>query len=86
MGLHPDFPTSPFKIAKPEIRWFPAEESLREKGAYEKLLAPFVVRLRKEVQEWRESDYAGVSDTTLSLLNFWFKTEHPIQDSHGKNI
>ena len=29
-----------FKIAKPEIRWFPAEESLREKGAYEKLLAP----------------------------------------------
>lgn len=86
MGLHPDFPTSPFKIAKPEIRWFPAEESLREKGAYEKLLAPFVVRLRKEVQEWRESDYAGVSDTTLSLLNFWFKTEHPIQDSHGKTF
>ena len=34
MALHPDFPKSPYAILDPEIRWFPADEDLREK-AYE---------------------------------------------------
>ena len=32
MALHPDFPKSPYAILDPEIRWFPADEDLREKG------------------------------------------------------
>ena len=33
-----------YEIIKPELRWFPADEMLREKG-YEKLLPPFVAEL-----------------------------------------
>ncbi len=33
-------------ILDPEIRWFPADEALREQG-YEKLLPPFVPEIRK---------------------------------------
>jgi hypothetical protein len=32
-----------------------------------------VNNLRREVKEWRERGYPGVSETTQSLLNFWFK-------------
>lgn len=30
MALHPDFPDSPYAILDPAIRWFPADEALRE--------------------------------------------------------
>jgi len=30
MALHPDFPRSPYDILDPDIRWFPADEALRE--------------------------------------------------------
>ena len=30
MALHKDFPESPYSILDPTIRWFPADESLRE--------------------------------------------------------
>ena len=49
MALHPDFPKSPYAILDPEIRWFPADEDLREKG-YAKLLPPLVAKLRQEVK------------------------------------
>ena len=38
--------------------------------------APCVPAIRRAVDEWRIKDYAGVSDTTRILLNFWFKTDH----------
>ena len=38
--------------------------------------APCVPAIRRAVDEWRVKDYEGVSDTTHSLLNFWFKTDH----------
>jgi len=76
MGLHKDFPTSPFTELDPSIRWFPADEDLREKG-YEKLLPPLVTKLREDVKTWRNSNYVGASDTTMSLLNYWFLTKHP---------
>ena len=41
MGLHPNFPTSPYAPLVPEQRWFPAAEELRNKS-YEKLLPPLV--------------------------------------------
>jgi len=30
MALHPEFPKSPRAIIDPAIRWFPADEALRE--------------------------------------------------------
>jgi hypothetical protein len=33
MALHKDFPQSPHAILDPGIRWFPADEALREKRA-----------------------------------------------------
>lgn len=75
MALHPDFPDSPHAILNPEIRWFPADEALRE-TSMDKLMPPLVASLRKKVQEFRESGYVGASDTSKSLLNWWFKEPH----------
>jgi type III restriction enzyme len=82
MALHPKFPKSPYEILEPEYRWFPADETLREKG-YGKLLPPLVDKLRREVKKWRADGYAGCSSTSLSLLNWWFKTDHPIENDEG---
>lgn len=49
MSLHQKFPKSPYEILDPAIRWFPADENLREKG-YEKLLPSLVAELRKKVR------------------------------------
>ena len=54
MALHKDFPKDPYAILDPSIRWFPADEDLREKGAIQKLLPPLVAGLREKVKEWRE--------------------------------
>jgi type III restriction enzyme len=37
--------------------------------------APCVPEIRKAVAEWRGA-YKGVSDTTRTLLNYWFHTDH----------
>ena len=57
MALHQDFPSSPYEILDPEIRWFPADESLRETGK-EKLMPPLVPILRKRVAEWRQMSFS----------------------------
>ena len=75
MVLHKDFPKSPYVILDPDMRWFPADESLREQ-VDEKLLPSLVDKLRRKVKEWRDSDYAGASSTSISLLRWWFDTEH----------
>jgi type III restriction enzyme len=82
MALHPKFPKSPHKILDPAIRWFPADENLREQG-YEKLLPPLVAELRKKVTEWRLSGYEGASDATKALLHWWFTIDHPQEDVDG---
>ena len=48
MALHNKFLKDKFVILEPEIRWFPADEALREQG-HEKLLPPFVPELKKPV-------------------------------------
>jgi len=75
VALHPTFPESPYAILDPAIRWFPADEALRESSA-EKLMPPLVPQLRKKVKEWRDSGYAGATNTSKSLLNYWFNTPH----------
>src|SRR3989344_5809671 len=82
MALHKDFPKDPYAILDPNIRWFPADEALREKG-FDKLIPPLVADLRKKVKEWRDKNYEGASDTSKSLLNWWFKEEHILYDQHG---
>jgi len=82
MALHPDLPKSPYAILEPNLRWFPADESLREHG-YDKLLPPLVTTLRKKVKEWRDSEYRGASATSLALLRWWFQKEHPMETIDG---
>jgi type III restriction enzyme len=72
MALHKDFPKDPYAILNPEIRWFPADEDLREKG-FEKLIPPLVADLRKRVFEWRKQNYEGASETSKALLQWCSK-------------
>jgi type III restriction enzyme len=82
MALHKDFPASPHAILDPSIRWFPADEALRM-SSFEKLLPPLVPELRKQVKAWRDSGYAKATETSRSLLNWWFKTPHLLPKSDG---
>ncbi len=83
MALHPDFPDSPHAILDPDIRWFPADEALRETSA-DKLMPPLVHQLRRKVKEFRDSGYVGATDTSKSLLNWWFKEPHLQSQADGK--
>ena len=75
MAIHPAFPTSPYEVLNPEHRWFPADEDLRD-SAYDKLVPPFVNKIRSEVARWRENQYEGASGTSKALLNWWFNRQH----------
>ena len=79
MSIHPKFPKSPYEIIKPEFRWIPADESLRE-SSFNKLLPPLVSKLRKRIYEWRGDNYEGISDISRYLLNWWFTQKHHIND------
>lgn len=80
MALHPDFPSSPHVILEPALRWFPADEALRE-SSMEKLVPPLVAELRRRVKEFRDGGYVGAADTSRSLLNWWFNTPHLLPNS-----
>ena len=82
MAMHPDFLKSPYGILKPEYRWFPADESMRE-SSYVKLLPPLVHKIRKEVEVWRNNRYEGASLTSKALLNWWFNNSHTKLESDG---
>src|SRR3990170_3753513 len=82
MALHPNFPESPYTILDPAVRWFPADEALRESSS-EKLMPPLVPQLRRKVKEWRDSGYVGATITSKSLLNYWFNTPHLLPQTNG---
>ena len=46
-------------------------------------MPPLVPQLRKKVKEWRDSGYVGATDTSRSLLNWWFKTPHLMPQADG---
>ncbi len=75
MALHPEFPRSPFAVLEPQKRWFPADEALRERGA-DSLIPPLVGNLRRHVKDFRAGGYVGASETSKSLLRWWFEEEH----------
>lgn len=71
--------SDPFKILSPHERWAPTQSQMDAfQNAYEKLLPPLVYKIRLAVAKWRDENYPGASDTTKSLLNFWFNQEHLI--------
>jgi type III restriction enzyme len=82
MALHPNFPESPYTILDPAVRWFPADEALRE-TSMDKLMPPLVPQLRRKVKEWRDSGYVGATDTSKSLLNWWFNVPHLLPQADG---
>ncbi len=82
MALHKDFPSDPHAILDPGIRWFPADESLRD-SSMEKLMPPLVPELRKAVKAFRDRGYEGATDTSRSLLNWWFNTPHLLEADGG---
>ena len=82
MALHSDFPHSPHTVLNPDVRWFPADEALRD-TTMDKLMPPLVADLRRKVKEFRDSGYVGAADTSRSLLNWWFKEPHLLPGAGG---
>ncbi len=82
MAIHPNFPTSPHAVLDPDIRWFPADETLRA-SSYEKLLTPLVHKIRRKVKAWRDSGYDGATASSRALLNWWFNTDHLLPQPDG---
>jgi len=80
MALNPNFPKSPYEILDPAIRWFPGDENLFQDWHF-KLLPPLVQKIRIAVNKWREAWYEWASQTSIALLNFWFKEEHILLNS-----
>ena len=82
MALPKDFPQSPHAILDPSIRWFPADEALRE-TTMDKLMPPLVPALRRKVKKFREGGYVGATQTSKSLLNWWFTPPQPHLIDHA---
>lgn len=71
--------SDPFKILSPNKRCAPTQSQMDAfQNAYEKLLPPLVYKIRLAVAKLREENYKGASETSKSLLNFWFNQEHLI--------
>lgn len=47
---------------------------------------PLVRAIRAEVDGWRRGGYAGVSETSRTLLTYWFDTEHLVSGDNGQQI
>ena len=72
MPIPKNLPRDPFTIVAPEARWLPTDGEL----PLENLQAPLVAKVRRAVDEWRNSNYAGASETSRTLLRWWFDTSH----------
>lgn len=44
---------------------------------------PLVRAIRAEVDAWRRGGYAGISETSRTLLQHWFENEHLVKDERG---
>lgn len=74
--------SDPFKILLPNERWAPSQGQMDAfQNAYEKVLPPLVYKIRLAVAKWRDRNYQGASETSRSLLNFWFNREHLLEQT-----
>ena len=56
------------------------EESLSLLDITAKLRSgPCVPALREAVKAWKAADCKGITDTTRTLLNFWFHADHKLK-------
>src|SRR5690554_3924581 len=42
--------------------------------------APAVPAIRQDVKEWRANSYKGATETSKTLLNYWFHSDHRLPD------
>ena len=82
MPLSESFPTDPYVVLDPAIRWYPGDQLLGDVGR-EKLIPPLVEKVRNGVKAWRDRGYAGASPTTRALLRWWFEEEHLAPQADG---
>jgi type III restriction enzyme len=47
---------------------------------------PIANNLRAAVRDFRDSHYAGASDTSRELLNYWFETDHAVTGRDGVSL
>ena len=45
--------------------------------------APCVPEIRRAVEDWRKSKYKGATDTTKTLFNYWFGTDHGLPNGRS---
>jgi len=83
MPLNPQFPLDPYAILRPDVRWYPGDALIDDIGR-EKLIPPLVEKVRRGVAEWRSNAYAGASETSRSLLRWWFEEDHVIYDPEAR--
>jgi type III restriction enzyme len=82
MPLSEQFPTDPYIILDPAVRWYPGDKLLGDVGR-EKLIPPLVEKVRRGVKAWRDHAYAGASESTRALLRWWFGEEHLVPQTDG---
>ncbi len=78
MPLPPDFPASPCDVLDPDVRWLPDEPD-----SYMEKLPPLVRKLRERVKEFRDGEYMDATETSRSLLRWWFREEHLLTGADG---
>ncbi len=78
MPLPPVFSPSPHAILEPGARWMP-----HDTDPHMEKLPPLVQKLRERVKAWRDKDYEGATDTSRSLLRWWFQEEHQLPGADG---
>ena len=52
----------------------------------DKLMPPLVAELRRKVKRFRDTGYKDASDTSKSLLNWWFKEPHSLPQADGGTV
>ena len=82
MPLSKDFPDSPHAVLDPAVRWVPEDAHLAgmEPG---NLMPPLVKKLRGKVRGFRDGGYAGASETSRALLDWWFNRRHLLPQGDG---
>lgn len=62
-------------MPRPKKPTNPAQPSIFDMGARQRT-ALCVPLIRQEVEQWRETNYKGITDTTRRLLKWWFSSDH----------